>query len=799
MRRRDHYIFVNAFNLLLCGLITGVVVAAAAFPFAAMSGLAAKVGEQTFASLPSELKAFKSPQISRVYAADNKTQITQFYDEFRSDVPLKDISQFMRDALVAAEDRDFYQHNGVDLKGLARALVNNRNGGPKQGASTITMQWVRMSLAYSATSPQDVIEATKDTPKRKVTEMKYALELEKQLTKDQILERYLNIVPFGKQTYGIYAASRVYFNKRPKDLTIGEAALLAGIVRAPSGYDPTDPDGYEQIRQRRNAYVIPGMAEMGAITPAQAAKAIKEPIPRKVRSVSNGCVSVAKNNWGFFCDYFYRWWMSREEFGPTPYDRERRLKSGGYRITTTLDVKAQDKARGRIGDLISERNKNALLLAAVQPGSGKVRLLAANRKYKLDDPDDPKNSISSDPRKARKGIRGSYPNTTNPLLTGGGDITGYQAGSVMKIFTIIAALEKGLPLAYTIKTESRYRSRYIIDRGNDAACPGTHFWCPSNSGGGGEGVFNMWTGLGSSINTYFVPLEERVGAENVVDAAKRFGIQFRAASDAVLAERGNSHQWGAFTLGVSATTPLDMANAYATLAADGVYCRPTPIEHITTRDGDKLDVGRPDCTRATSQDVARAAVDAARCPVGDSARLGRCGGSTAGDTRYVVGHPVFGKTGTTDRDRTASLIAGTTSLVVAGYLVNPDYQNHHDRLQHSQVNPAVYRTLADYMKGKPKVQFKRPESRKIAYGDQRTIPDVECDPLDRARNRVERAGFSVWVGRDVDSKCPAGTAAGTNPSGRTVKNGVVVIEVSNGKGAKPTDPELPPGRPGPTR
>ncbi|WP_229075077.1 transglycosylase domain-containing protein [Actinoplanes sp. DH11] len=798
IRRRDHNVFANGFVLLVCGLITGVVVAAAAFPFAAMSGLTLRAGESAFASLPSELKAFKSPQISRVYAADNKTQLTQFYDEFRSDVPLNDISTFMRDAMVAAEDREFYRHNGVDLRGVARALVNNKQGGAKQGASTITMQWVRMSLAYSATSPSDVIEATKDTPKRKVTEMKYALELEKQLTKDQILERYLNIVPFGKQTYGIFAASRVYFNKRPKDLTLGQAAMLAGIVRAPSGYDPTTPEGHEEIEQRRNAYVLPGMVEMGAITQAQADKAIKEPIPREVRPVSNGCVSVAKNNWGFFCDYFYRWWMGREEFGPTPYDRERRLKSGGYRITTTLDVKAQQKARSRISDLISEKNKNALLLAAVQPGTGKVRLLAANRKYKLDDPEKPQNKISSDPRKARNGVRGSYPNTTNPLLTGGGDITGYQAGSVMKIFTLIAALEKNYPLAYTIKAEKRYQSKYIIDRGNRSACEGTHYWCPSNSGGGGEGVYNMWTGFGRSINTYFVPLEERVGAENVVAVAKRFGIQFRDSSDAELAKPGNAHQWGAFTLGVSATTPLDMANAYATLAADGMHCPPTPIEQIITREGQKLDVGRSHCIRATDENVARAAVDAARCPVGDSSLLGRCNGSTARDTRWAVGHPVFGKTGTTDRDRTASLVAGTTSLVVAGYLVNPDYQNHRDRLRHEQVNPAVYRTLADYMDGRERVQFKRPENRRIAYGDRRSIPDVECDPLNRARNRLERAGFSVDIGREVDSTCPAGTAAGTDPSGRTVKNGVVVIQVSSGRGGEPATPGAPgapPSRP----
>jgi membrane peptidoglycan carboxypeptidase len=799
-RRRDHNIVFNVLSLAVCGGLSGVVVAAAMFPAAAFSGLAAKAGGQTFASLPSELKDFSSPQITRIYASDNKTQISQFYDEFRSDVPLKDMSKYMPAAMVAAEDREFYHHNGVDLKGVARAFVNNNNGKSKQGASTITMQWVRMSLAYSATTAQEVIDATKDSNTRKVTEMKYAMQVEKQLNKEQILERYLNIAPFGNLSYGVFAASQVYFNKKPKDLTIGQSAMLASIVKAPTSFNPASPKGYQDLLGRRNNYVIPGMVEMGAITQAEADKALKEPMPRNIKPVANGCVSVAKNIWGFFCDYFYRWWMSRPEFGRTEYDRERRLKSGGYRITTTLDVKGQASARNRIADQIAEKNKNAIVLAAVEPASGKVRMLSTNRRYKLDDPAHPQNFMSSDPKKAAKGKRGSYPNTTNPLITGGGDITGYQAGSVMKMFTMVAALEKGYPLAYTIKAEKVYKSGYIIDSGSDSACSGTHFWCPQNSGGGGEGVYNMWTGFGKSINTFFVPLEERVGAENVVAVAKRFGVQFRSSQDAQYAQPGPSHQWGAFTLGVSATTPLDMANAYATLAGDGMYCDPTPIEQITTQDGAKLDIGKPHCTRATSKDVARAALDATRCPVGDSAQLGQCHGATCPQCHGIVGHPVFGKTGTTDKDRTAALIAGTTSLVVAGYLVNPDYQNHSDHMRHPVVNPAVYNTLADYMKGKPKIQFRKPASSKIAYGDQRRIPDVECDSVSSARSRIAGAGFAVSTGgSEVDSKCPKGTVAGTDPTGRTIKGGVVVLQISNGKGATPTvppgGPAPPPGRP----
>jgi membrane peptidoglycan carboxypeptidase len=222
-RRRDHNIFANAATLLICGLLTGVVVAAAAFPAAAMSGLTVKAGDNALSALPSELKAFSSPQISRIYASDGKTQIAVMYDEFRSDVPLSQISVNMQNAIVAAEDRDFYHHSGVDFKGTLRALVHDSSGGSQQGASTLTMQYVRLAREYSATDPRDVVAASQDTPKRKITEMKFALQLEKELSKKQILERYLNIAPFGNGAYGIYAASRIYFHKSPKDLDVAQA------------------------------------------------------------------------------------------------------------------------------------------------------------------------------------------------------------------------------------------------------------------------------------------------------------------------------------------------------------------------------------------------------------------------------------------------------------------------------------------------------------------------------------------------------------------------------------------------
>jgi membrane peptidoglycan carboxypeptidase len=704
-RTKGRSLFTKAGLLLLCGLLTGLVLSAASFPATALAGLVAKAGAQEFASLPSTLEQQSAPQVTRVLANDGKTQIAVLYDEFRSDVPISKISVNMQNAIVAAEDHKFYEHNGVDVKGLARAFVNNNNGGSKQGASTLTMQYVRMAQAYGAKTPQAAIDATKDSPERKVTEIKYALQIEKDLTKKQILERYLNLAPYGNGAYGIYAGSQVYFKKSPKDLTIAESALLAGMVKAPSAFDPTTSTGYPQALDRRN-YIIDNMVGLGQITKAAGEAAKKVKLGHTTNRPGNGCTSVAKNSWGFFCDYFYRWWMEQKDFGANAYDRERQLKTGGYTVVTSLDVKAQNSARKEITDKIKDKNKNAVLIAGVEPGTGHVKALAANRVFKLDNGVNP---LSSNPQARRAGARATYPNTTNPIITGGGDINGYQAGSVFKMFTMVAALENGYDLSHAITSDYFYKSSYPVARNSPAACPGTTNYCPENASKSEKGTFNMWTGFGKSVNTYFVPLQEQVGAEKVVDVSKRFGMQYRASSDRDLIKTdAAAHDFGAFTLGVTSSTPLDIANAYATLAGDGMYCKPTPIKQIMAANGTKLKTGQPSCTRATDADVARKALDAARCPVGDQAQLGSCGGATEPNAYRTIRHPIFGKTGTTDSDRTASLVVGARNLVVAGYMVNPDWANHSDRMRHDIINPVVYRTLADYMDGQEKIEFKKP-------------------------------------------------------------------------------------------
>ena len=795
IRKRDRSVLTNAASLLICGLLAGVVVAAAAFPIVAMSGLAAKASADAFEHLPTRLVELPPPQISYMYASDAKTLLAMLYDENRRDVHLDQVAPVMQQAIVAAEDARFYFHHGVDMKGVARAAVANRNsdGQVSQGASTLTMQYVRQALAYSARTNEEIVAATEQTPARKLREMKFALAIEKKYNKQQILERYLNISSFGHGAYGIFAASQVYFGKDPKDLTLGEATLLAGLVKAPSSFDPADPDSPDKRAAAldRREYVLRQMVTLKYINPQQADEARKAELKIIGQRSPEGCASMTREDLGagFFCDFFHRWWLSQPAFGNDAYERENRLKSGGYKIITSLDMNTQAGMKRNVDKYLPTNSPYAVMVASVQPGTGQVLGLATNRIFSNDQS---QNGPNTNPGK--RGQKGNYPRTTAPILTGGGDINGYQAGSTFKIFTMVAALERGMPLDYSINAVSPYQSKYIVDSKGEAACPGTSKYCVVNANPSWmNGPRNMWSGFGRSVNTFFIPLEERAGAENAVDVAKRLGVQFRAhgqpgaPSDYEFANNPSmASMWGPFTLGVSATTPLDLANAYATLAADGNYCTPTPVVDIKDINGNSLDVAKPQCRSVVRDDVARAAIDAARCPLGDQSAFGKCDDGTAREVRGIVGRPVAGKTGTTDGNKTASLVAMTKQVAMAGIVADTDFPLT-NRLErdlgdpHAVANKAVEYSLRDAMADKPAQNF-TPPTKEIAFGKRSAIPNVKCKSPEDARRMIEGAGFAVT--RDdnpISSDCPAGTVAKTEPSGDASRNSVVVLFISKGR------------------
>ena len=707
------------FTVLLAGLLAGLVLALAALPGGLLGGFAARAALGAYAELPDALRTPVQPQRSYLYANDGKTLITTFYDVNRTDVPLAEIAPVMRQAIIAAEDRRFYSHGGADLRGIARALVANvKGGGTEQGGSTLTMQYVRNVLKTDPNrTPEERQAATEQTVGRKLQEIRYANALEQSLSKDEILNRYLNIAYFGSGAYGVAAASQRYFGKAPADLTLGEASLLAGLVQSPDAYSPIDGDKDQALTRR--GYVLDAMAETGAITAQQAAAAKAEPLTLRPTAQPNGCTATAQghDDWGFFCDYLRRWWLTQPAFGSTPEEREQALRRGGYRVVTTLDPKIQQTAQEQATKVYGYGNKRALPIAAVEPGTGRVLAMAVNRHYSLD---------------ANPDGQANHPNTVNPLISGGASVDGYQAGSTFKMFTMLAALEAGKPLSTGFDAPSRLPTRYASD--DEGNCDGT--WCPANANPQWmDGYRMMWDGFGRSVNTYFVWLAEQVGEDKVVEMAQRLGITFRADSDAAFA-RDNAANWGAFTLGVAATTPLDLANAYATVAAEGTYCTPLPVVSVTAPDGDAVDVAQPSCKRVLEPDVARAATDAARCPVGQQSAFDQCNGGTATAVDSIVGRPVAGKTGSSERNATETFVGYTPQVAVAGIAANPDdVTDLVGSAVQAKVIDAVARTIKTALTGKPVADFTAP-SRALVGDPQRPQPPRRTE-LDRREQRQE--------------------------------------------------------------
>jgi membrane peptidoglycan carboxypeptidase len=665
-------------GLVVGGILAGLLVGVVALPVGVLAGLGTQFVARAFAALPADLATPRTPQTSYLYAADGTTLVTTFSTENRTDVPLSAIAPAMRQAIVAAEDARFYRHGAVDLRGVLRALVaDSGSGTAEQGASTLTMQYVRN---VRKNDPAVGAAATADTLTRKVQEVRYATALERTLGKDQILDRYLNIVYFGAGAYGVDAAARTYFSTTPDRLTVAQSALLAGLVQAPDADNPLGGDRAAALARR--SYVLTAMVRAGTLDAPTAARTAAAPIGLAPTTQPDGCPD-------FFCDYLVQWWQQQPEFGATPAARLTALREGGYRIVESVDPGVQATATSAATAVYGYHSSKVLPIAAVRPGTGRVLALAVNRHYGL----------------------GAH-ETTNQLVAGGGSVTGYQAGSTFKLFTMLAALEAGYPLDTSFDAPAQLCTGY-----------GGGSYCPVNDNPSWmDGDRTMWTGFGRSVNTYFVWLEQKVGAARAVAMAERLGITFRATSDTRMAA-DSAASWGSFTLGVSDTTPLDLAAAYATVAADGVYCAPLPVTAITGPDGRPSPAASPDCRRAVAADVARAAVDAARCPIGQAGAYGRCDGGTAAQVSDLLDdRPVGGKTGSSEGNATESFVGFTPQAAVAGIAADPTRPaDGVGSAVQTQVVAAVALVLGRAVRGQPAVDFPPPD-RDHAFGGGSLLP-----------------------------------------------------------------------------
>ncbi|WP_328794308.1 transglycosylase domain-containing protein [Herbidospora solisilvae] len=607
-------------KLIAAASMAGVLVAAVGLPAIGGAGFGAKSGVESLRIEAEELNEPPLPEKTVLLDNDGK-QIAQFYFQNRESVPLSKIAPVMQQAIIAIEDFRFYEHGALDIEGTIRAMTKNFfGGGVVQGGSSITQQYVKLVIFNSAETEEEQLKAIEATYTRKLNEIRYAMAIENKYSKDEILNRYLNISYFGDGAYGIEAASKRFFDKHASELELHEAATLAGAVQNPS---QTDPGRGKEFRARllaRRNTVLDRMAELKKITPEQALAAKQQKLGYKGEKMPGGCED---SSYPYFCLYVQNDILNNPDFGKTEKARRDFLNRGGLTIRTTLDRKMQKAADDTIRKYVYPTDEQVAAQALVEPGTGAIKALAASRKF-------------GDNKKKNEM---SYNLAANRAHGGG---SGFQAGSTFKVITLLTALDEGMKLSDGFATGKTYDiptnalSPFRDCKGNRTG--ETHQVFNSSEGAGG---FNtLQTGTWGSVNTFFMKLEEHVGLCKVVKMAQKLGIQ-RADGEKL-------REVPTFTLGVNEMDPVTVANAYATIGARGKYCAPMVITEIVDRDG-KATNYKPDCDQVLDEKVA------------DAASSILSGVFTKGTMTGVggIGRDAAGKTGTTD-GYTAAWFAGYT-------------------------------------------------------------------------------------------------------------------------------------------
>ncbi|HVL51250.1 MAG TPA: transglycosylase domain-containing protein, partial [Actinomycetota bacterium] len=554
--------------------------------------------------LPEMLKPAES---SKILAHDGQTIATLHGEENRTIVPLDRIAPHLQVALISTEDREFYNHKGISVKAMIRAArANFKSGGIQQGGSTITQQLARNTIQSIG----------KDrTYLRKVKEAFWAMQLERHMSKQQILERYLNTVYFGRGAYGAEAAARTYFKVSAAELTPGQASYLAGTIRSPERYQiDRNPEGAVELRDT----VLTGMREGNYLGPAEAEAGMSEDLIAQFKPGMT--IEVDSPRAGYFVEYVRR--ILKRDFDLT----DEQILAGGLRIHTTLDLRAQDAAEEAVRSTLDSPDDPEVALVAMDP-EGRVRAMVGGREV---------DSIDR--------IRG-FNFAADVNATGGGR----QAGSAFKPFALAAFLDQGKSLASTFSGSSPIQLTSPTCRNADGKP-----WEVSNYGNASYGAMDLTAATISSVNTIYAQMmDDVVTPTNFMEMADRTGIHIPEYDAGC-----------ALALGTSDVTPLEMARAYTTFAQRGQRPETLVITKITHPNGNVIAEVHPNLEKKLDANVA----DTVNYVLERNIQSGT-------GTAARIGRPAAGKTGTTQNFANAWFAGYTpelTAVVWMGYAPLPD-------------------------------------------------------------------------------------------------------------------------------
>ncbi|WP_051442114.1 transglycosylase domain-containing protein [Arthrobacter sp. H14] len=671
---------VRILGFLGISALCGVLAAALFIPFVAGTAVTGVRSIDFFDELPSELAVTPLSEPSRVLAA-NGSRIANVYEENRKPVDLSDVADAMEDAIISIEDSRFYKHNGVDPQGIMRAAANNVMNGARQGASTITQQYVtnvQNEAIKSSNSDEELLIGDNKDLGDKVREAKLAIAVEKRFSKEEILTGYLNIVFFNPNAYGVEAAAQYFYGIPASELNLQQSAMLAGMVRGPSLYDPTlNPD----IAKERRDVVLNAMLQQGQITKAEHDDAAATDLGLNVSPVSNGC--VAANVAQYFCDYVEHVFVAHGA-PPAPTadmlenepekaeqmqvarrnyfeDRGKLLRRGGLTIQTTLDPRLQKVAQDEVEDTAppgANPDKIGASMVTVEPGTGKILAMAQNTELAA-----PKGQWSN-----------SFNFNADANMGGTG---GYQLGSAYKPYTLAAWLDDGRSLGDTVDASQR---RYERDFPWQAGCvPGEDYFghydpddpleetfLLSNFSRGFYERMSVLDGIVQSINTATMASAAELDLCGIADMANATGLH-----DGRTGEEINNLLISSLIGGGSySVSPLSMASSFATFSSGGTYCQPYAIVSVTDRNGNKLDIPRQDCERRVDEEVAQGVNYALQEVI-------ERGSGFELDPEV----PAALKTGTTNDSVQTWTVGYTRGLSTASWVGNPDKNRSLDGLR----------------------------------------------------------------------------------------------------------------------